>query len=176
MEQVGPAAERIMRRDVVTVRDDCDIRDVLRLFREKRISGAPVVDARGKVVGVVAVGDLTEAPLCIAITGRESHYYQTCPQDGMPPSFHIERYHSIPVGELMAPLVIDAPAHTPACRLAALMVDLGIHRVLITSGGKLLGEVTSHDLLKIIRDRCPDPQACSGETPSFGDLARKPAK
>ena len=48
----------LMTRDVLTVRPTTPIRDVAMLLVEHRISGVPVVDERGSIVGVVSEGDL----------------------------------------------------------------------------------------------------------------------
>ena len=47
--------EAIMRRTVVTVRPEAPLRDVARVLVEHGISGVPVVDAGGAVLGVVSI-------------------------------------------------------------------------------------------------------------------------
>ena len=47
-----------MTADVVTVRPEVTLREVAKLLTERRISGAPVVDEGGRVVGVVSEADL----------------------------------------------------------------------------------------------------------------------
>jgi CBS domain-containing protein len=142
----------VMRTDVFTVRDNWDIREALRLFEEKHISGAPVVDVRGDIVGVLSVTDIARAhTLRAAKDRRESEFYRTTLPDEFPDGFEVESYDAIPVAEVMTPVVIDAPQETPVSRLAALMVDLHIHRVIITHEGKLAGIVSSLDLLRLLR-------------------------
>src|ERR1700722_2877428 len=46
-----------MTRQVVTIRADAGITQAVRLMLDNRISGLPVVDARGNVVGIVTEGD-----------------------------------------------------------------------------------------------------------------------
>ncbi|MBB5462362.1 CBS domain-containing protein [Paraburkholderia sp. Cpub6] len=48
----------IMTSSVVSVRPDMTVREVARMFVEKRISGAPVVDAADAIVGLISEGDL----------------------------------------------------------------------------------------------------------------------
>ncbi|HET8556558.1 MAG TPA: CBS domain-containing protein, partial [Gaiellaceae bacterium] len=48
----------VMTSDVVTVRPDTSLKDVATILTERRISGVPVVDEGGKVVGVVSEGDI----------------------------------------------------------------------------------------------------------------------
>ena len=48
----------IMTREVVTVAPDADLRDVAGILVDKGISGAPVCDAQGELVGIVSEGDI----------------------------------------------------------------------------------------------------------------------
>lgn len=50
--------QQIMRRDVYTVSADASYRDALRFLSEKKISGAPVVNAAGDLVGFISDGDI----------------------------------------------------------------------------------------------------------------------
>lgn len=147
-------AADVMQRSVITVREDWDIREALRLFEEKRISGAPVLDRNGDLVGVLSLTDLARAEALRASRAAtsESEYYRTVLPEEFPPGFQVERYDAIPVGEVMTPVVIDASEDTPVPRLAALMIDLHIHRVIITRDGKLAGIVSSLDLLALLRN------------------------
>ncbi len=51
-------AQDIMTREVITVGEDATVRELATLFLTKNISGAPVVDAAGRVIGVVTESDL----------------------------------------------------------------------------------------------------------------------
>jgi CBS domain-containing protein len=55
----GPLrAGDLMSRDPITVRQDMTVAELCDLFQEKNINGAPVVDQRGRLVGVVAQDDI----------------------------------------------------------------------------------------------------------------------
>lgn len=149
-------AADIMRRNVVTIHDDADVRDLAALLSEKRISGVPVVDADDRLVGVVSASDLVRHQLEARSEARpESEFYRE--PDGIevpiPFGFRFERYDSVPVREIMTPLVIDATEDTPVGRLADLMAELRIHRVIITRYGRLVGLVSALDLLELLRSR-----------------------
>ena len=47
----------VMTRDVITVEPDSSILRAIRLMLEKRVSGLPVVDGKGMLVGIVTEGD-----------------------------------------------------------------------------------------------------------------------
>lgn len=159
MKREPATAADIMQREVHTVRDTWDIQDALRLFEEKRISGAPVVDIHGDLVGVLSVLDIARAHAIRSLRDRErlraleSDWYQgTFPATGLLGGLR-PASDRIPVAEVMTPLVIDAPETLPIPRLAALMVDLHIHRVIITREGKLAGIVSASDLLELLRGK-----------------------
>jgi CBS domain-containing protein len=145
-------AADIMRRDVITVGERWDIRDALELFQENHISGAPVVDDGGDIVGVLSVSDIARAQVDRSRRGRDdTDFYRTALPDELDMAIRLDREDLILVSEVMTPLVIDAPEHTPVSRLSALMTDLHIHRVIITRGGKLAGIVSSLDLIRLLR-------------------------
>ena len=51
-------ARDVMAFPVITIRPNASIEEVARTFVQRRISGAPVVDGDGKLVGVISEGDL----------------------------------------------------------------------------------------------------------------------
>jgi CBS domain-containing protein len=146
-------ARHVMTAAVLTVRADDDIREVARLFTEERISGAPVVDADGRPVGVISQADLVRypgAPPPAAASGAE--YYRTPLPGEDPVGMPVERFPPVRAGDIMTPIVVDAPEDAPVSHLAALMLDLRIHRIIITRDRRLAGIVTSTDLLGLLRD------------------------
>ncbi len=50
--------ERIMTKDPITISEDATIGEAARLMMEKKISGLPVVNNRGKLVGIVTESDI----------------------------------------------------------------------------------------------------------------------
>jgi len=51
-------AKDIMTRDVITVEPTTSVRDLARILSQKRISGVPVVNSKGKILGVVTEADI----------------------------------------------------------------------------------------------------------------------
>jgi predicted transcriptional regulator len=56
-------AKDIMNPLVVSVTDTMDLREVAKIFMEEAITGAPVVDEMGHLVGVISQSDLVEYEL-----------------------------------------------------------------------------------------------------------------
>ena len=54
--------EDVMRRDVITVSPATPIHEAASLMVEHRVSGLPVIDAEGRLVGIISDGDLIVRP------------------------------------------------------------------------------------------------------------------
>jgi CBS domain-containing protein len=52
------AAADVMTTDVITISPETTVRDIATLLHSKRISGVPVVDTAGNILGIVTEGDL----------------------------------------------------------------------------------------------------------------------
>jgi CBS domain-containing protein len=125
---------------------------VARLFEENEISGAPVVDAQGRVVGVVSRTDLIRR-----YTEGDSDY---------DPKYLLELFGSdeadedepgpmpeplITVDDFMTSDPITAPPTANVQTLAAKMVNSRVHRVVIIDDQRFpVGIVTSLDLVKAL--------------------------
>ncbi|MFQ5347388.1 MAG: CBS domain-containing protein [Rhodothalassiaceae bacterium] len=63
-DESAPVSERpvsdLMTADVVTVRPEDDIASVMALMTERRIRHLPVLDARGRLVGLISIGDVVK--------------------------------------------------------------------------------------------------------------------
>ena len=58
MEVFTMQVQEIMTKDVLTVRPQTTVREVAELLVSHKISGLPVVDDAGKLVGIISEGDL----------------------------------------------------------------------------------------------------------------------
>lgn len=149
-------ARDVMNSEVVTVREDMTVEEVASLLKEREISGAPVEDAAGRLVGVVSVTDIA---LAAAEGGRLRG-------DISSPSFfvrgwedkadaeelaglHVEN-EDLLVREVMTPAIYSVPEDLPVGRVAETMIDGHVHRLLVTRGEQVVGIVTSSDLLGLL--------------------------
>lgn len=134
----------VMTSDVVTVRPETSLKDVAAILTERRISGAPVVDASGKVVGVVSEGDILfkeRGPS--ERTGLLAWFadpYDVAEQ---------LKLAARTAGEAMtAPAKTIAPWR-PVSSAAAEMLDEGVNRLpVVDDEGRLMGIVTRADLVR----------------------------
>jgi CBS domain-containing protein len=127
----------IMTSRVVAVRSDAPYREMIAALRAHRVSGLPVVDAQGTVVGVVSETDL--------LAKRDT--------DGRP-GWLPHRKHA-PIGELTAAGLMTEPAVTTSpdelvSSVARLMSSRRLRRLpVVDSQGRLVGIVCRSDVLSV---------------------------
>jgi CBS domain-containing protein len=132
----------VMTENVFTVTRDTPLRLVAKRMLEYGISGMPVVED-GRVLGVVSETDILfkerRFPRRETLADWLAHY----PDD--PPRAKVDARTA---GEAMtAPAVTVAPGRSVA-DATALMLDLGIDRLPVVSGGLLAGIVTRADIVR----------------------------
>jgi CBS domain-containing protein len=142
-------AKDIMKRKVIVVQPAMTVREVAQLFADKRISGAPVVDDNGRVIGVISQTDLVRKER-ESSTQEVPIYHREAEEYGLLGPIHAEDPDYTRVEQVMTPWAISADENTPVEELARLMLDKRIHRVVITRGGELCGLVTSMDMLRAL--------------------------
>lgn len=132
----------LMTTDVVTVGADTPLKDVAAMLASRGISGAPVVDADGRLLGVVSEADILAKERRPAAQSRFSHLLGH-------PEHDDPKAHARTAGEAMtAPAVtIDAARRVDAA--ASIMLDRGINRLpVVGRDGALVGIVTRADLVR----------------------------
>jgi CBS domain-containing protein len=142
-------AKDVMTPDPVCIRASATIHELARLFEEHEISGVPVIDAQGLVIGIVSKTDLI----------------RRCAEgiDDLPPAYLFEILSdqgdgddasevmpepAVCVEDFMTPEPLTAAPESSAWRIASLMHAKGIHRVIVVDHENFpIGIVTSLDLL-----------------------------
>jgi CBS domain-containing protein len=144
-------AKDIMNPNVVTVTDTLDLREAAKILVEEGISGAPVVNELGNLLGVISQSDLVEYELAMEREPTvEAPFYRRPYDDSLHPSrgFQIEALPADTVKDVMTPFLITIEEDTPIPEVAARMVKFGIHRLIVVDEGQQIrGIVTSLDVL-----------------------------
>ncbi len=139
-------AKDIMSRDVITVHEDTSVKEILQLLLKHKISGVPVVDEERKPVGVVSEADLLakmKMPVSLHwLYQYAAYYYQDKTTDDQ---FKAQATKAL---EIMSREPVYVDPQTPVDRIAALMIEKNIKRVLVVEGEKLVGIVSRADILK----------------------------
>jgi len=150
------AAKDIMNPHVVSVTDTMDLREVAKIFMEEGITGAPVVDEMGHLVGVISQSDLVEYELATEHELTvEAPFYRRPYDDALDPSrgFQIEELPADTVKDVMTPFLVTVEEDTPIREVAARMAKFGIHRLIVVDEDqRLRGIVTSIDVLRWVAE------------------------
>jgi len=145
-------AKDIMSRDVITVRKDSTIKEVVELLVEHKISGAPVVDETDRLIGMISEGDLLykdrklQTPAFLEILGGVIYLEnpQRLSQD-------LKKMTASVVTELMTKKVFTVREITPVQEIASLMIKRKINRVpVVDEAEKVVGIVSRQDLVRSI--------------------------
>lgn len=152
-------AKDIMNTNVISIRDDMTVHELANFFTEEMISGAPVMNKDGKLVGVVSVSDIIrndERRSAIVKDKHESNYYLHGWEDDLNEDeieeLHIEEDDALTVRDIMTPLIFKVPETECISSMADTMIGGRIHRLIVTKDDKAVGIITTLDLLKVIRD------------------------
>jgi acetoin utilization protein AcuB len=124
-----------MSHPVISVHPDLSIQDALALMRQERIRRLPVVDTRGKLVGIVSDRDLLHAS----------------PSDATSLSVWELNYliSKITIEQIMTKDVITVAPDTPVEDAARVMADNKIGGLPVLQEQELVGMITETDLFKI---------------------------
>jgi CBS domain-containing protein len=125
----------LMTIDPVTVDVEAAVEDAERLLKERRVSGLPVVDQNGALVGVISRTDLLE-------------------DGGAAMSSLLRRRPSgLRVGELMTSPAVTVALSAPLVEAARLMRDNRIHRVVaVDDEGRPVGVLSASDFVALYAD------------------------
>lgn len=123
-----PRLQDLMTRDVMTLTPDQEILQAMDLLVTRRLSGAPVVDASGAVVGMLSKKDCLKAAL-------NASYYQEW-------GGKVRDYMTTPVSSL--------PPDMDVLEAAAVFQSSAYRRFPILKDGRLVGQVSRLDLLRAL--------------------------
>ena len=138
-------AGEVMTRNVVSTRADASVAEMVKLMLDNRISGLPVVDDRGHLVGIVTEGDCLRR----AETGTERRRPRWS-EFLIGPGRLAEEYihtHSRKVAEVMTQTPITITEDTSLDEVVHLMEAHRIKRLPVVRNGKVVGIVSRANLL-----------------------------
>lgn len=138
-------AGEVMTRNVVSTRADASVAEMVKLMLDNRISGLPVVDDRGHLVGIVTEGDCLRR----AETGTERRRPRWS-EFLIGPGRLAEEYihtHSRKVAEVMTQTPITITEDTSLDEVVHLMESRRIKRLPVMRNGKVVGIVSRANLL-----------------------------
>lgn len=151
-------AHQIMTRQVITVSPETTVVDAANVMLKHHVSGLPVVDPGGTLVGVVSEGDLLRR----AELGTQRRRGRWLSYLFGPGSFAEDfvREHGRKVSEVMTPEPFTATESMPLADIVNLMEAKNIKRLPVVRDRKVVGIVTRANLLQALASlarHVPDP-------------------
>lgn len=153
-------AHQIMSRNVITVRPDTSIVDAAKLMLEHHISGLPVLDKDGALVGIVSEGDFLRRSE-IGTQRKRSRWLQFLVGPGRAANKFVQQ-SGRKVEDVMACEPVTVTEDTQLEELVSVMEKHDIKRLPVMGNGRLVGIVTRANLLQAVASLArdvPDPTA-----------------
>lgn len=140
-------ARDVMTTSVLTVAPDTDVAEIARMMLEHRISAVPVLNAQGKLVGIVSEGDLINRAES-ETQHRASWWLHLASGEDDDTSREYLRTHGRHAEDVMTTEVVTVTPDTSLAQIAALLEKRHIKRVPVVQGGTLVGIVSRANLLR----------------------------
>jgi CBS domain-containing protein len=144
-------ARDIMTTEVCTFAPETSVLEAAQLLVGRRISGAPVVDGAGRVIGIVSEGDLIRR----AELGTEKEWsgWREFLTAKRTLAHEFIRSHGTRVGDIMTAPVWTVHEDAPLAELAELFEKKNIRRAPVVREGKLAGIVSRADMVRALLQR-----------------------
>ena len=158
----------LMTRDVAVVHPETSLLQAVKLMAQRQISGMPVVDDAGNIVGMLSEGDLVRWHE--GYTERETRWLDMLAEGlELAPAFleGIQEQRR-KVKTVMTSGVTTVSEETPAREVASLMYAKNIKRVPVVRDGKLVGIVARSDLIRALAQKLGEKSATA--TPELTTL------
>ena len=142
--------KNIMTKDVVTVSPDMDIHKLAKLFVAKDISGAPVVDNSGKLLGIVKEEGVMfqDKKVHLPTFINLSVGYLTAGTERF--KEEIKKISANKVSDIMEKDVATVSPATSMEDAATLMIEKEIYYLPVVEGDALVGVITKKDIVRAI--------------------------
>ena len=119
-------ASDVMIKDVLSVSESTPLKEVAKMFVERRITGAPVVNDSGELVGVISETDII----------RKTN--------------NIGAWSPSMAGQIMTKPAVTVAPDDALQRVCEMMYNRRIHRVVVAEGKQIKGILTTMDILRAI--------------------------
>jgi CBS domain-containing protein len=144
-------ARDMMTRDVVTATPDMEITQAARLLLENHFNGLPVVDDKGRLIGIICQDDLIVQQKKLPLPSLFTFF------DGLIPltsyrslEKEVDKIVASKVSQAMTPDPITIDPDTSLEDIATLMVNNNVHTLPVVDGGRLVGIIGKEDVLRTL--------------------------
>jgi CBS domain-containing protein len=159
MSVTTPLVKDFMTPIPVTIGRTETVESAVKLMEENQISGLPVVDEQGLLVGILSEGDLLvreaplQTPLYMTLLGSIIYF-----ESPMQFHQHMKKALGMLVQDIMTANPVTIGAGVSLAHAAQLMLEKRVNRLPVVEGNRLVGILTRHDLVSALK-----PQAFTAE-------------
>jgi CBS domain-containing protein len=153
-------AHQIMTRPVITVAPETPIVEAANTMLQRHISGLPVVDKAGKLVGIISEGDFIRRSE-IGTQRKRGRFMKFILGSGKEATDFVHE-HGRKIAEIMTPDPLTVDEETDLEKIVELMEKNDIKRLPVMRGDRLVGIVSRSNLLQAVASlahEIPDPTA-----------------
>jgi len=148
-QQAARTAADIMSKEPVCISPDMSLREFLSLLSENEFSGAPVINAQGKVIGVVSATDLIRRLAEGTLDVSPAQMFDLLGDQGAA-DFDIDADVSLCVEDIMSEDAVTVGRSETIQAIAKRMASESIHRIIVVDDEQFpIGIVTSLDILRV---------------------------
>jgi CBS domain-containing protein len=141
-------ASDVMTCNVISVTPDMTVRDAARVFTDHHISGAPVLDDEGRVIGMISEGDLLRRVEIGTDTRKRSSWFDLFAATHE--AIDYIKTHALKVRDVMTTDVVTVGAAAPLCEVASILETRRIKRVPVMDAGRVVGIVSRANLIQAL--------------------------
>ncbi len=142
-------AKDIMTHNVITVKPDTTIEELSRILVENKISGAPVVDDSGSLLGIVTENDLINRSKRLHIPTVLRVFDAFIILEGNKRiREEIKRITATRVEDIYTRNPITVTEDTPIDEIATIMSEKKVHLLPVMSGGRITGIIGKIDIIR----------------------------
>lgn len=144
-------AQEIMTRKVITVQEDISVKELAAVLSEHNISGVPVTDSQGTIIGVVTENDLIDQnkkvhiPTVVAIL--DSFVFLENPEKL---EKDIKKIAGTTVSDICSRELVSVAPQTRLDEVATLMAENQVHTLPVMEGDSLVGVIGKSDIIRTL--------------------------
>jgi len=142
-------AADIMTTEVVKVPYDMTVEELARVFVEKNVTGVPVVDPDGKLLGMVTENDLISRKKKLHIPTVMRLFDAFIPLEGSETmEKEIKKMSATQAGDICTRDLVTVKEDASLEEIATIMSEQGVHHLPVVRGEELVGVIDQHDVIK----------------------------
>jgi CBS domain-containing protein len=153
-------AHQIMTRSVITVTPETSVVEAANIMLQRHISGLPVVNSAGHLVGIISEGDFLRRSE-IGTQRQRGRFMKFILGAGKEATDFVHE-HGRKIAEIMTPEPLTVSEDTDLEKIVEIMEKNNVKRLPVTRGDKLVGIVSRSNLLQAVAGlarNIPDPTA-----------------